>query len=59
MADLFGTTPQRIGHGNAMFLAALQEPNQTKAKLRDRVKSGEFPGLWKGAGMWVELARVK
>jgi hypothetical protein len=50
--------PRIIGHGNAMFLAALQEPNQTKSKLRDRVKSGEFPGLWKGAGMWVELARV-
>ena len=47
------------GHGNAAFLAALQEPGQTKAKLRDRVKAGEFPHLWKGCGEWIELAGVK
>jgi len=49
----------RIGHGNALFLCALQEPGQTKAKLRDRAKAGEFPGLWKGAGQWIEFRGMK
>ena len=59
MPDLFGFIPPKVGHGNAMFLCALQEPGQTKAKLRDRVKAGEFPQLWKGCGEWIELAGVK
>lgn len=61
MSDLFtntGPNPRTIGHGNALFLAALQEPGITKTKLRKRIKAGDFPDLWAGCAQWVELARI-
>ena len=54
-----GRSMANVGHGNAKFLAALLEPGITKARLRERVKSGEFPNLWKGAGQWIEIAGVR
>lgn len=51
--------PNTIGHGNAAFLAALLEPGMTKAKLRERVKAGEFPGLWSGCGQWIEFRGMR
>jgi hypothetical protein len=50
--------PDKVGHGNALFLHAIQEPGITRTKLRERAKAGEFPGLWAGAGQWLDFKRV-
>lgn len=52
MADLF-TAP--VGHGNAQFLADLQEPHITITELRNRTKAGRYPSLWAGCAAWIEL----
>lgn len=51
--------PKTIGHGNAAFLAAMQEPGITRTKLRERAKAGEFPGLWAGCGQWLNFKGVR
>lgn len=50
---------KNVGHGNALFLAAMQEPGITRTKLRERAKAGEFPNLWAGAGQWLDLQGVR
>lgn len=51
--------PRTVGHGNAQFLADLLIPGMTKAEMRNRVKQGHYPHLWKGAGQWIEFRGVR
>lgn len=48
-----------VGHGNAAFLADLQEPGITIPELRTRTNAGKYPDLWKHAGRWLKLAGLK
>ncbi len=47
-----------IGHGNAQFLADLQEPNITITELRNRTKAGRYPSLWAGCAAWIKLRGI-
>jgi hypothetical protein len=47
-----------IGHGNATFLADLQEPGITINELRNRTKAGKYPDLYKGAKGWILLGGI-
>jgi hypothetical protein len=59
MTDLFSTPrPANIGHGNAQFLADLQEPGITINELRARTKQGKYPDLYKGAKGWILLGGI-
>lgn len=52
------TRPANIGHGNAQFLADLQEPGITINELRARTKQGKYPDLYKGAKGWIQLGGI-